>query len=303
MDHTLDLSEVGERRRAELEFVSSAYSPSEAWTVPSLSNGDDEEEGLISLARSSPEVHRRLVLDDGVDIELVLTMPGESGYPVAESSVLSVGGSLCHDNAGSSLRKLAVENLPRFLGSCREAAEENPGCEAVFAVLSRADEWMEDDWRRQKEENQAADVKKSTETACNAKQNEAHGHVDAMQLHVVSSHHLLDHAPDNFLAKGGKYNLNGVYRFGTPGLAFCVGDRTDVENFVDGLAKKMPQKKFEVVLSRETDARLQGWEEATIDQLRSILTDEEFVGFLRIQGSSSNDGGKGGKGRKSKKEK
>jgi len=112
------------------------------------------------------------------------------------------------------------------------------------------------------------------------------------ELFVISTHHLLDHAPDNFLAKGYKYKLSGAFRFGTPGLALCVcknGDDCPARNFQDALARKMPQKKFEVVLKRSTDFVIDGWQEATVDLLRSILTPEEFVSLLNLPGSARSE--------------
>ena len=116
------------------------------------------------------------------------------------------------------------------------------------------------------------------------------------KLYVISSHHLLDHAPDNFLAKGGKFKLKGVYRFGTPGLGLVVGDNDntlmDVENFMAALEKKMPQKKFVIALARDHhendgDTEISGWGEATMDQLRELLTPDEFSTILNIQGAPS----------------
>ena len=103
-------------------------------------------------------------------------------------------------------------------------------------------------------------------------------------LHVISSHHLLKHAPDNFLSRGGtKYKLRGIYRYGTPGLAFCIGDEMSVEDFMDGLAKKMPKKKFEVVLCRETGSSIDGWNEATMGQIRDLLTEQEHVSIFNLK--------------------
>lgn len=142
----------------------------------------------------------------------------------------------------------------------------------------------------------------------------------SMWLYVISSHHLLDHAPDNFLSKGGtKYKLNGWYRYGTPGLAFCMVNDCDggavvVESFMDGLSKKMPQKKFHIILSREINPNIitNGWKEVTsMDTIQSILTHDEFVSILNIQGvgktkhskNNSNNNDKGTKSKKNRKKK
>ncbi|MGK3761022.1 MAG: hypothetical protein ACI8RD_013340 [Bacillariaceae sp.] len=66
----------------------------------------------------------------------------------------------------------------------------------------------------------------------------------------ISTHHLLDHKPDNLLRTGNKFNLSGFYKFGTPGVAIAWGDTDNVDDFLDTLKRAMPQKKFEIVFIR-----------------------------------------------------
>ena len=72
----------------------------------------------------------------------------------------------------------------------------------------------------------------------------------------------------------------------------CEDILTDIENFVGALEKKMPQKKFDIILSREYHSNedcattLTGWDEATIDELRVLLSNDEFNSILNIKGTS-----------------
>ena len=66
----------------------------------------------------------------------------------------------------------------------------------------------------------------------------------------ISTHHLLDHKPDNLLKTGHKCQLVGFYKFGTPGIAIAWGHKDSIEEFLDTLKRAMPQKKFELVFSR-----------------------------------------------------
>jgi len=339
--------EIEERRRAELEIIESAYDPSEVWIIPSLllqDSDNNHDEDHFPLASCSPEIHRRLNFEHDrrslPTIELILTMPHQNQYPVLETSVLSVEAKLLvdspHTNSedDTNLMKPLISNL---IQTCRQTSEENPGCESVFTVLSKAEEWIQDEGhtllmdsissssttQQQQETTTKAATQPSPaqhttthssttkqEVPCTTSQ-QPQPQPQPLFLHVIGSHHLLNHAPDNLLAKGGtKYKLNGYYRFGTPGLAFCVSsvqeeeDDPHIQNFRDALEKKMPQKKFDIVLSRpfllnkddtttnttNTSSTLDGWTEATMDQLRSILTKDEFRNILNIQGGGGGGG-------------
>jgi len=64
----------------------------------------------------------------------------------------------------------------------------------------------------------------------------------------ISTHHLLDHKPDNLLRTANKHGLVGFYKFGTPGIAFVFGHRESIHDFMDKLKSNMPQKKFQLML-------------------------------------------------------
>ena len=97
------------------------------------------------------------------------------------------------------------------------------------------------------------------------------------QCSCVRTHHLFDHKPDNLLrTAGNKLKLQGVFKFGTPGIAVVCysNDTTTVDNFVDILKQNMPQKKFEVVFQKKICREVNGWEEAaTATDLKKFLVE------------------------------
>ena len=135
----------------------------------------------------------------------------------------------------------------------------------------------------------------------------------------ITTHHLLDHKPDNLLRTGHKFRLNGFYKFGTPGIGVCWGDQDGVDGFVEKMKGAMPQKKFGLVFSRSWDGAVptSGWTEVTASGLRGRLSeagvdDDDYYSILGIQkrdGNDDEDGGKtggkkkGGKAKAGKKKK
>ena len=90
---------------------------------------------------------------------------------------------------------------------------------------------------------------------------------------LVHSHHLLDHKPDNMIAKGGKFKLRGVACLGRPGVALCAGPQAAIDKFVKKLKSAMPQKKFSTICLPDDCATEipDGFEEATLGELRQLL--------------------------------
>lgn len=140
----------------------------------------------------------------------------------------------------------------------------------------------------------------------------------------ISTHHLLDHKPDNLLRTGHKFGISGVYKFGTPGIAVVWAEhRIQLENFMDTLKSNMPQKKFQLLLEREwsvTSTTIpNGWTEMpSAAALKQALLDagaplEDYYNIMGVdvvkEGTSetarsskgksgTKKGGKSGKGKK-----
>ncbi|GAX11955.1 hypothetical protein FisN_8Lh047 [Fistulifera solaris] len=102
-----------ERRQAELDFVEAAYTPEEAW----VTRGD------------VPHIYYRIKRQHCV---LCLSMP--NGYP--ERQLLDITCEKTPLINDSSITQQLIE-------ICRQTAAALPGEEAVFAVLSAAQEWIQ----------------------------------------------------------------------------------------------------------------------------------------------------------------
>ena len=326
-----DKEECQERRQAEIEFVTSAYDSNEAW----VDDGDDGDgDNDKRNTDSTTKIHRRLDLHCNkngisVPIELILTLP--QTYPMEVSLEVDAkvysGESVKNEDGVTLATPRSIHYLIRPIldGAlldlsqvCQSVANENVGDESVFMVLNRAEEWTQDEWLNEFSnkispikaaiQQQQTQGKQTSDATMTDSTSEKRKHENGkLSLHVIRSHHLLDHAPDNMLAKGGKYKLNGLYRFGTPGLAFCFvrqqghngggnDDEVRVDNFVLALEKKMPHKKFEtfVLECRDEVTKtppppaieiMNGWNEVkSTEDLKSILTADEFVEILKLQG-------------------
>ena len=205
-----DNDEVTKRRNAELEFVSSAYAPEEAsWR---------DIDGL-------PSIHRRLVLPlDEIAtssvVLLVLTMP--SGYPT--QCPLDISGTV----VGTSSNKSGWNALPHLLEVCREVAAAAVGEEAVLSVLSRADEWVQEEWphirtfSEQKSKKQERD--KTTLPSSTI----------LLGRRLIYSHHIISKSKRASIKElASHYTLTGYMKTGWPGILLIEGKEQDCIDFYD----------------------------------------------------------------------
>lgn len=128
----------------------------------------------------------------------------------------------------------------------------------------------------------------------------------------LTTHHLLDHKPDNLLRTGHKHGLVGVYKFGTPGIAVAWGTSHSLESFFETLKSAMPQKKFSFTFQKEYDSPLPltAWTEmdsaASLKEvLRSVGVEDDYYTILGIDKRETTDTNvatkKSSKGKKKKK--
>jgi hypothetical protein len=130
---------------------------------------------------------------------------------------------------------------------------------------------------------------------------------------AISTHHLLDHKPDNLLrSAGNKCKLNGYFKFGNPGIALVWHSTSDgdndssaaaFENFVNTLKSAMPQKKFQCLFTKPWNSSQlpSGWNEiSTAGDLKVALQDlgipeEDYYTVLGLDpktaAATANDGG------------
>lgn len=209
--------ELSERRNAELEFVSAAYDPQEAWS----SIGND----------GFPSIHRRLTLPlndkDMATVMLELTMP--AGYPL--HSPLKITAKV-EDSSCSSNMKPVWDVLPLLLETCREEADNAVGMEAVFAVLSRADDWISEDWPKYCiAQEESSNNKQCTSTL---PPNPASSTILGRRL--IYSHHLISKVKRaDIRALASHYDLTGYVKIGWPGIILIEGSEESCIAFYDDI--------------------------------------------------------------------
>jgi hypothetical protein len=198
-----DGDDNAERRTAELEFVASAYGPDEAWISESV-------------------VHRRLNAD-GVSFLLELRMT--QFYP--QSDFLQISGHV-EDEKTTDL-KAAYNALPKLLHVCREAATSLPGEEAIFTVLTQADEWIQESWDKNGDsqkitrEETSVTAPSSTYTICR---------------YVIYSHHIISKVKrTDIKCLASELQLTGYMKIGWPGVILVEGEEGGCQAFYDHIRR------------------------------------------------------------------
>lgn len=163
--NTEELAECWERQAAELELVTAAYDPSEAWCWHPPRGAKDKS----GNTRGDPIIHRKILLpyydeEDHkevhtsavVPVVVSLRLPRE--YPLHQALEVTVRleeetpSSFSSSSSNSSadqrrvLCKIVYDALPELLRATQEAAAEPMGEEAVWAVLTRLEDWVTGTW-------------------------------------------------------------------------------------------------------------------------------------------------------------
>mmetsp|Transcript_9516 Transcript_9516/g.13625 ORF Transcript_9516/g.13625 Transcript_9516/m.13625 type:complete len:452 (+) Transcript_9516:12-1367(+) len=217
--------EANERRWAEIEFVRSAYGEDEAWV--------DEKEQTI---------YRRLLLvsapdDIGIPVLLSLTMP--DGYPIDEGAILVIDARVSDDAVGTSsssytakhhLRKVVMDSLPSMIEACRSSALEYVGSESIFAVLSRADEWISTDFVDIVESSSHINTDEADEVG--TKPQCDNGLVLGRRL--IHSHHIIAQSKRKAIVElAQQHSIGGYFKIGWPGIIVIEGEERDCMAYVD----------------------------------------------------------------------
>jgi hypothetical protein len=211
--------EAKERRLAEIEFVHSAYGEDEAWVDAS-------------------SIHRRLLISssDGKGIYVLLSLTMPDGYPINEDAMLVIDARVSDDAVGVSssscttknLRKMVMDSLPSLIEACRVCALEYVGRESIFAVLSRADEWISTDFVDIVESNSHV----NTEDAPMSPKCDNDGLVLGRRL--IHSHHIIAQSKRKAIVDlAHQYNLGGYSKIGWPGVIVIEGEERDCIAYVD----------------------------------------------------------------------
>ncbi len=215
--------EAKERRLAEIEFVRSAYGEDEAWV--------DEREQTI---------YRRLLASssdgNGIPVLLSLTMP--DGYPIDEDAILVIDARVMDDAVGTSssshtaknLRKVVMDSLPSMIEACRSSALEYVGSESIFAVLSRADEWISIDFVDIVENSCHINTDDADEVETRPKCD--NGLVLGRRL--IHSHHIIAQSKRKAIVElANQHSIGGYFKIGWPGIIVIEGEELDCIAYVD----------------------------------------------------------------------
>jgi len=98
------------------------------------------------------------------------------------------------------------------------------------------------------------------------------------------------------IVTGKKYKLKGVACLGRPGVALCIGQRRNIDKFLNKLKQSMPQKKFtsvnlELVDDEDMNNLIDGFEEVPLATLRELLTsighEDKFLALVGIDNNNS----------------
>ena len=164
---------------------------------------------------------------------------------------------LLHENSVLEFPSSVSEGLLAVLA---ETAESERGMPCVLSCLYAARDYLDrdrewDDRSNQPARNEGNDLDGAFAQNCSIDaifhDNQTTHTNDSCHYACLSTHHLLDHKPDNLLKTGfKKCRLRGFYKFGTPGIAIAWGDKDQIEDFLDVLKQAMPQKKLDLVFCR-----------------------------------------------------
>jgi hypothetical protein len=209
---------------------------------------------------------------------------------------------LVHDN---TVLEFPSRVAGKLLAVLNETAQNERGMPSVLSCLYAARDFLDGD-REWLDESGGGTLARNDTKASSALDStsgsSAVPKVDTKYA-CISTHHLLDHKPDNLLKTGHKCHLSGFYKFGTPGVAVAWGDAEGIEDFLDTLKRAMPQKKFELVFLRLWDGTIPvGWTGVDPPTLRKELEtigspEEDYYTVLGLEKSQEKSGRSKGKGK------
>jgi len=259
-----DQEEIQERQEGEKQFVLAAYSSDEAWISSSHPN----------------RIHRRLDLpindedhdddrcsDASISLDLTLTMP-QDGYPVKDDSILEVDATIARKQSSTTTsttttsatknnmayRKVALDVIPLLVDTCRETAKECAGQESVFAVLSRADEWVDQEWQALStshlSENNSQNSTNKVLNDGTTRGNQSEELILGRRL--IYSHHIIAKSKrKNLIDLSHSLSLGGYVKIGWPGIIIIEGLNENCIEFIHEI--KSWRWQYLVVRGEETE--------------------------------------------------
>jgi len=269
-----DASEDNElRRRAELEFAASAYSgDDELWITWEGADNDGDIEGIdddntggrrTSAAQPGrsriPRVHRRLVLRcDGttpsggpehtrgvtecavlaliLELTLPLRYPSHAPLRVQQVKVEEIEMTDSSSSLVSKWKNRAYDvYVPTLAKLCQDVANDLSGCEASFAALQAADDWIADvneqDWGDDGDDD-------ADGTAIGASATATAPTKIAFGRKLIYSHHIISKKKRAEIRKlAAELQLTGCMKVGWPGLIIVEGLESNCCEFYDTIKR------------------------------------------------------------------
>lgn len=175
-------------------------------------------------------------------VELVITLPPL--YPLDESSIAQVDASVSVADNCLRRRKLVIDSLPSLLKSCRAVSKECAGQEAVFAILSRASEWANLEWKNIVLSDKSERIGNASDVVLRGIPGKSQELVLARKL--IFSHHIIAKTKRKAIGDLARtYNLGGYAKIGWPGIIIIEGEEKDCDRFIDDI-KMMRWQHLEV---------------------------------------------------------
>ncbi len=266
-----DPFEIKERQEAELEFVKAAYTNDEAWITSTTSSRSHDNDKVNFAITPQYCIHRRLRLPSArstcsspsihqsdedskvqyyVPIELILTMP--QGYPIDPNEILNIQAKVVENNyknecivsSSSPIRKLAFDSLQNLIQVCLDVASDEYLEEAVLAVFTIADEWIEMEWQEileLKSNEERRNTHHQQHQCINTRSNginEQRNQKLILGRKLIFSHHIIAKSKRKALKDlSSEYELGGYAKIGWPGIIIIEGEEQNCIKFVDDIRK------------------------------------------------------------------
>jgi len=282
--------EVKERQQAELDFVTAAYSPEEAWISyqPII-----KVHRLLHLPFQEVRDEESTTSSSSISIKLEISMP--QYYPVEESCILSIGAFLPSSASGDIFwTKIAIDAIPNLLNKLRSVAVESAGQEAIFVVLSTAEEWIDVEWKEI-----VSSAQSIGHGGLEGKENEIdHNHLRerkqsgkvVLARKLIYSHHIIAKTKRKAIADLSRdYQLGGYAKIGWPGIIIIEGEESSCDRFIDEIRSMRWQHlvvRGEEIVPIDDDQSLDGFrsfplklEELAEDQMSFLAESCRKVGL------------------------
>jgi acylphosphatase len=224
--------ELEERRKAEIDFISCAYSSEEAWcdhvttagtTTPAVTN-------RVLPTAGVPSIHRRLKLPGEDSLALLLSL--KCLWDTLNPNILTYRARLKRTSNVIGARS-AYKAVPKLLAACRE--ELVMGEESVLRVLSRAEEWIEDNWS-----DYLARIPNGDTSAIQPYNTSDIGTSTSICFgrRLIYSHHIISKIKRSDIhSLAYHYKLTGYMKVGWPGLILIEGVENDCSAFCDAIRR------------------------------------------------------------------